>query len=52
MAKKSKKLQELQNLFDESDVDFSLVSDKRILKPIIMYHLLQCYNHQLLYLQP
>lgn len=34
MAKKSKKLQELQNLFDESDVDFSLVSDKRIIKDL------------------
>lgn len=34
MARKSKKLQELQKLFDESDVDFSLISDKRIIKDL------------------
>lgn len=30
MARKSKKLQELQMLFDENDLDFLLINDKRI----------------------
>lgn len=30
MARKSKKLQELQTLFDENDLDFSLINDTRI----------------------
>ena len=34
MARKSKKLQELQSLFDENDVDFSLISDNRIIKDL------------------
>ena len=27
MARKSKKLQELQSMFDENDIDFSIVKD-------------------------
>lgn len=34
MARKSKKLQELQTLFDENDLDFSLINDTRIIQEL------------------
>ncbi len=34
MARKSKKLQELQMLFDEDDLDFSLINDTRIIQEL------------------
>lgn len=35
MARKSKKLQELQTMFDENDIDFSLVKDIIIIKDLV-----------------
>jgi hypothetical protein len=36
MARKAKKLQELQTMFDENDIDFSKVKDIIVIKDLIM----------------
>jgi len=35
MARKAKKLQELQTMFDENDIDFSIVKDIIVIKYLI-----------------